>query len=215
MSIRSITLVVIAVALVMLGFSLWAAPRLPAQVPSHWNAAGQVDGYSSPSFAMYFLPALTLGVGLLLIYLPRIDPLRANVDKFRPIYHWAVAGFALYFAYIHVLTLLAGLGLGVNMTSAMLPAFSLLFIGLGFLIERTQQNWFIGIRTPWTLSSPVVWQKTHKMGGLLFKVCGLLSLVGLLFPFEIAFILMIVPAMIAAFGSIVYSYIVFRQEQSR
>ena len=63
MSIRSITLVVIAVALVMLGFSLWAAPRLPAQVPSHWNAAGQVDGYSSPSFAMYLLPALTLGFG--------------------------------------------------------------------------------------------------------------------------------------------------------
>jgi uncharacterized membrane protein len=99
------------------------------------------------------------------------------------------------------------------MTYALLPAFSLLFIGLGFLIERTQPNWFIGIRTPWTLSSPKVWEKTHKMGGLLFKLCGALSLAGLFFRIEIAFGVMIVPILVASLGSILYSYVVFRQEQ--
>jgi uncharacterized membrane protein len=99
------------------------------------------------------------------------------------------------------------------MTYALIPAFSLLFIGLGFFIERTKQNWFIGIRTPWTLSSPVVWEKTHKAGGWLFKAAGVLSLVGLLLPLELAFSLMIVPILIAALGSVVYSYIAYRQEQ--
>jgi len=215
MSIRTITAVLIVIVLVGLGASLWAAPNLPERVPSHWNAAGQVDGYSSRGLALYLMPAITLAVGLLLIFLPNIDPLRANVDKFRRAYHWAVAGFALYFTYIHVLTLLAGLGVAYNMTYALIPAFALLFIGLGFLIERTRQNWFIGIRTPWTLSSPVVWDKTHRMGGLLFKVSGLVALAGIFFPSEVSFYFMIVPILIAAFGSIVYSYIVFRQEKGR
>lgn len=213
MSTRTITLTILLIVLAGLGFSLWAGPRLPAAVPAHWNAAGQVDGYSSPAQTMYLMPAITLLVGLLLIYIPNIDPLRANVEKFRKTYHWAVLGFALYFTYLHVLILLAGLGVSYNMTYALLPAFALLFIGLGFLIERTQPNWFIGIRTPWTMSSPVVWEKTHKMGGLLFKLCGALSLVGLFFRMEIAFGIMVIPILVASFGSILYSYIVYRQEQ--
>jgi uncharacterized membrane protein len=213
-SIRTVTIVLILIVLAGLGLSLWAGPQLPQSVPSHWNAAGQVDGYSSPAMAMFLTPAITLGVGLLLIFLPMIDPLRANVDKFRRPYHWAVVGFAVYFTYIHVLTLLAGLGVSYNMTYALIPAFALLFIGLGFLMDRTQPNWFIGIRTPWTLSSPVVWQKTHRFGGLMFKLSGLLALVGLFFRLEIAFMVMLVPTMVAAFGTIIYSYVAYRQEKA-
>jgi uncharacterized membrane protein len=135
------------------------------------------------------------------------------VDKFRAIYHWSVVGFAIYFTYIHVLTLLAGLGVVYNMTYALIPAMAILFFGLGFLIERTKQNWFIGIRTPWTLSSPTVWEKTHKMGGMLFKASGVLTLVGLFFRLEIAFLVMLIPTMVAAFGTVIYSYIAYRQEK--
>jgi uncharacterized membrane protein len=213
MSIRTATLALFGIVLAALGFSLWVGPQLPADVPSHWNAAGQVDGYSSPGMAMFLMPAITLAVGLLLIFLPKIDPLRANVDKFRPLYHWFVIGFGIYFTYIHVLTLLAGLGVVYNMTYALMPAIGILEFGLGFLIERTKQNWFIGIRTPWTLSSPVVWEKTHKLGGLLFKVCGGMALLGIFFRTEIAFIVMLAPTLVATIGIIIYSYVAYRQEQ--
>jgi uncharacterized membrane protein len=212
MSIRTIILVMIAITLIELGVSLWAAPRLPEMVPSHWNTAGQIDDYSTRTQALFLLPGMTLGISLLLIFLPMIDPLRANVDRFRPVYHWVVAGFAVYLAYLHLLIILAGLGVAYNMTHALIPAIALLFFGLGFMLERTKQNWFIGIRTPWTLSSPLVWEKTHKVGGQLFKIAGLISLAGLFFRLEIALAIVLAPVIVAAFGSIVYSYFAYRRE---
>jgi uncharacterized membrane protein len=212
-STRTVIVILIIAVLAGLGISLWAGPRLPASVPTHWDASGQANGYSSPAFAMFFMPGLTLGIGLLLIFLPMVDPLRANVEKFRRSYNWAIVGFAAYMLYIHVLTLLAGLGVSYNMTSVLIPAMGLLFFGMGFLLERTQQNWFIGIRTPWTLSSPVVWEKTHRLGGLLFKIAGLLTLASLLFRPETAFLVMLVPLLLASLGTVVYSYFAFQQEK--
>ena len=215
MTIRKTVFIIVLITLAGLAFSLWASPRLPETVPSHWNAAGQVDGYSGREQALFLLPAMTLGIGLLLIFLPKIDPLRANVERFRGTYHWAIIGFSVFFIYLHVLTLLAGLGLNINMTYWMIPAMGLLFFGLGFMIERAQPNWFIGIRTPWTLSSPTVWQKTHRVGGLAFKVSGGLVLVGLLFPVEVGFWFTLIPLMVTALGTIIYSYVAFRQESLR
>jgi uncharacterized membrane protein len=74
MSTRTVIIALLIIVLASLGFSLWAGPQLPPAVPSHWNAAGQVDGYSSPALAMFLMPAITLAVGLLLIFLPKIDP---------------------------------------------------------------------------------------------------------------------------------------------
>jgi uncharacterized membrane protein len=213
MSVRTTTVVLLLFVVASLGLSLWAGPRLPERVPAHWNAAGQVDGYSGTAQAMYLMPAVTLLIGLLLIYLPMIDPLRVNVDRFRKVYHWAVLGFVVYFTYMHVLLLLAALGVVLNMTYALIPAFALLFIGLGFLLERTQPNWFIGIRTPWTLSSPAVWEKTHQVGGWLFKGAGVMVLLGLFFRMEVAFGIMLVPIFVASIGTVVYSYLAYRQER--
>ena len=200
MTIGRTVIIIALIALAGLAFSLWAAPRLPETVPSHWNAAGQVDGSSGRGQALFLLPAMTLSFGLLLIYLPKIDPLRADVQRFRGVYHWAVVGFSVFFIYLHVLTLLAGLGMNINMTYWMIPAMGLLFFGLGFMIERAQPNWFIGIRTPWTLSSPTVWQKTHRVGGLAFKVSGVLVLVGLLFPVKAGFWFTLIPALVTAWA---------------
>jgi uncharacterized membrane protein len=215
MTIRKTVFIITLIALAGLAFSLWASPRLPETVPSHWNAAGEVDGYSSRGQALFFLPVLTFGLGLLLIYLPNIDPLRANVERFRGVYHWAIIGFSVFFIYLHVLTLLAGMGININMTYSLIPAMGLLFFGLGFMVERAQPNWFIGIRTPWTLSSPTVWQKTHRVGGLAFKVSGVLALVGLIFPVEVGFWFTLIPPLITALGTIIYSYVAYQQERGK
>ena len=94
----------------------------------------------------------------------------------------------------------------------MIPAFAALMIGVGFLTERALPNWFIGIRTPWTLSSPTVWQKTHRLGGLTFKIAGLLCLLALLFPPEIGLLLSLIPILAASIIPVVYSYQLYRKE---
>jgi uncharacterized membrane protein len=211
-TIQKTLIVVIVLVLISVAASLIALPRLPEMVPSHWNAAGEIDGYASRTFSLIFMPAVTLGLGLFMLYLPQIDPLRANVDKFRVAYNWTVIGFCAYMLYIHILTLLAGLGVRFNMTSMMLPAMGLLFIGLGFVIDRAKRNWFIGIRTPWTLMSDSVWQKTHRLGGLLFKIGGAVTAVVAFFPGEAGIWIMLVALLGAGFVPVIYSYFAYRVE---
>jgi hypothetical protein len=81
------------------------------------------------------------------------------------------------------------------------------------MVENAKRNWFIGIRTPWTLSSDSVWDKTHKLGGKLFKVSGIIALFGVIFPL-FAFYLVIVPVISVAFYTMLFSYLEFRKEES-
>jgi len=213
MSIRTTLIVLILLTLLSLGLSFWAAPRLPEMVPSHWNAAGQINGYAPRTSALWLMPLMILGTGLLLLFLPRIDPLRKNIDAFRPAYHWIVVTLAAFLVYLHGLTLLAGLGITFNMTYSLIPAESVLLVVIGFVTERARPNWFIGIRTPWTLSSPTVWEKTHRLGGLVFKIAGVLTLVGLALPELIGMYFSIVPLTIAVLIPTVYSYLLYQNEQ--
>lgn len=198
-----------AIALIM---SAWAYPNLPERTPSHWNAKGEVDGYSSRAMATLLLPLTMIGLSAMLIFLPVLDPLKANVDQFRPVYHLFIICFCLFFTYLHALSLGAGLGWQFNMTTMLIPAFGLLFVLIGFMVERAKQNWFIGIRTPWTLSSVTVWDKTHRTSGWMFKIAGLIAILGVFFP-KFGFWLMIVPIMMVAFGSMAISYYYYRQEK--
>lgn len=213
MSIRRTLFVIIALTVLAAVASVAVYPRLPEMVPSHWNAAGEVDGYMSRTSTAIFMPLMILGLGLLLLYIPKLDPLRANVDQFRSAYNWAVVGLAAFMVYMHGLTLATGLGARFNMVRFMLPVMGLLFVGLGFMIQRAKRNWFIGIRTPWTLSNDVVWEKTHRLGGLLFKLAGGVVIVSVFAPVSASFWLMMAATMVAGLVPVVYSYLVFRAEQ--
>ena len=213
MKLRTTIIVLVLLAAASFALSLWAMPNLPEQIPSHWNALGAVDSYSPRSTALWRMPLIILGTGLLLLFLPMLDPLRKNVDQFRPAFHWAILGVAAFLTYLHGVTLLAGLGVPINLSTWMIPAMALLMIGIGFLTERALPNWFIGIRTPWTLSSPTVWAKTHRLGGWSFKIGGALSLLGLLLPKEIGLLVSLVPLLAASLIPVVYSYLLYREEQ--
>lgn len=212
MSRKTTLFIVLGFTALALVLSALAYPQLPESVPSHWNEKGEVDGYSSRIFGTIFMPLLIVGFGLMLLFIPNLDPLKANVDKFRSSYHWIIVGFCVYFTYLHGVTLAAGLGWKIDMNTMIMPAFGLLFIGLGFMVERAKQNWFIGIRTPWTLSSASVWDKTHRTGGLLFKIAGATALLGLIFP-KIGFWLMFIPIIVISLGTVVLSYIYYIQEK--
>jgi uncharacterized membrane protein len=154
---------------ILLGLSFLAAllvyPQLPDPAASHWGANGEVNGYISAFWAAFLMPLLTTGLFLLLMAIPNIDPLKANIAQFRGIYNTFIALFLVYMLYVYALTLIWNLGYdNFDIGMAIMPAICLFFIFLGVLMCRAKRNFFIGIRTPWTLSSDTVWAKTHALG---------------------------------------------------
>lgn len=203
---------ILLLVVLTLAVTVIAYPALPDRIPSHWNAAGEVDGYLPTPWGVLIVPLLMIPFAALLFLLPRIDPLKANYRKFRPYYDGFILVFVGYLFVIQLQILLWGLGYPVSPNLLYPVLIGGLFIYLGFMLEHAEQNWFVGIRTPWTLSSERVWKKTHARGGTLFKVAGIVSMAGALFgPYALWFIL--VPALAVSAYLVVYSYLEFRREE--
>ncbi|MCD4740478.1 SdpI family protein [archaeon] len=205
----------IALILVITGFALsaYAYNEIPLEkVATHWNAAGEADGFMEKGAGLFLFPIASLVLFGLLQVIPRIDPLKKNVEGFRQYYDGFVVVFLLFFVYIQTLSIVWNLGHDLNMSIMILPAIGALLYYTGVLMDHSKRNWFIGIRTPWTLSNDKVWEKTHALAGKLFKVTAaylvlLMFFEGLVTEYFIWFIL--VPLLIAAFGPVVYSYWIF------
>ncbi|NJC98995.1 MAG: hypothetical protein C3F07_04315 [Anaerolineales bacterium] len=200
---------VLIVAAVLAGLLLWN--RLPDPMPSHWNAAGEIDGYMSKFWGVFLVPIITIVLVPLFLVIPHIDPLKANIAKFRGVFNWFIVGFVAYMLYVYALTLFAAIGTPFNMTTMLLPVVGLLFIGVGFMMAQAKRNFFIGIRTPWTLSSETVWDETHKLGSKLFMLAGALTIVAA-FLGENGVWLILTAILLAAFAPIIYSFILWRRE---
>jgi len=209
------TTLIISVVLVLIatisGILLWN--QMPEQVASHWGTNDQVNGYMPRFWGVFLMPIITTLMLTLFLVIPSIDPLKANIQQFHESFNTFIALIIAFMVYIHVLTLVWNTGYtNFRMSSAMLPAMGLLFIFTGRLVSQAKRNYFIGIRTPWTLSSDTVWNETHRLGGKLFVGAGVLSLMGAFFPrYAIWFVML--PVMGASLFTVVYSYILFQREQ--
>jgi uncharacterized membrane protein len=192
----------------LVGLSLY--PQLPDPMPSHWDANGTVDGYMSRMWGVLLMPLMTAGLAVLLFAIPSMDPLRANIERFRATYNAFVVGFVAFMVYVYALTLAAGMGRQFNMTQMLLPAVGLLFIGVGRMLRSARRNYFIGIRTPWTLASDEVWRATHALGARTFTVGGIVAIAAG-FLGEAGFWLMMAVLVGAALVPIVYSYVLWRR----
>jgi uncharacterized membrane protein len=208
---KSFTLLIVGLIILLFAVSAFFYPQLPDKLASHWNAAGQADGYSSRFWGLFLLPIISVAFTLLLVFIPRLDPMKANIEHFKGYYYWFIVIFLLFFLYLHVLIIVFNLGYTLNMTLFLIPAFSALFYFIGVMISKAKRNYFIGIRTPWTLASDNVWDKTHALGGKLFKIAALISLIGLLFG-DLAIWFMLAPVMLCSVFIVVYSYLIFRKE---
>jgi immunity protein, SdpI family len=191
--------------------TLVSYPSLPPVIASHWNASGMADGSMEKLPSLAIVPFVMVACTALFFVLPVLDPLRKNYEKFRNYYEGFVLVFVLFLLAIQALIILWNAGYPVGMNIALPVLFGILFIYTGFLVQHAEPNWFVGIRTPWTLSSAAVWKKTHETGGKLFKVAGIASFLGVLAgPYAFAFIL--VPAIAVAVYTVVYSYVAFQNE---
>ena len=156
------------------------------------------------------LPLITAGLAVLLFAIPSMDPLRANIERFGGAYNAFVVGFVAFMVYVYALTLAAGMGRQFNMTQMLLPAMGLLFIGVGRMLRTARRNYFIGIRTPWTLASDEVWRATHALGARTFTVGGIVAIAAG-FLGEAGLWLMMAVLIGAALVPVVYSYLLWRR----
>jgi immunity protein, SdpI family len=195
------------------GFSLWAYPQLPAQVATHFDLDGSPNGWSSRLVASILVPAIGLFLVGVFTFAPRLDPRRANYALFSSTYWIIVNAVLVLMGALHILMLGKALGWAVDMTTVVGLGVGGLFILLGNLMTRIRPNWFVGIRTPWTLSSDTVWRKTHRFGGIAFAIAGVCiaatALVHISWMRYAAFGV----AAAAVLGSVIYSYLLWKREQ--
>jgi uncharacterized membrane protein len=147
---------------------------------------------------------------LLFAAIPRVDPLRQNIEKFRSQYDFFILGLTAFMFYVFALTIIWNLGLKFSMSTALVPAFALLVFFLGIFLGNVKRNWFVGIRTPWTLADDRVWDKTHKLGSKLFKVGGIVTLFGAFFPIA-AFYFIFFPIVVVSLFLVFYSYLEYKK----
>jgi len=192
--------------------SLWAYPRLPAAVAIHWGVSGRPDRYGSPLVAVLVIPLIILGLNGLLTVLPRIDPRRANYERFRDSYWLLGNAVSVFLGFVHGLIIANGLGHSVSMAQLVPVGVGVLLIVIGSVLTRVQPNWFVGIRTPWTLSSDAVWRETHRVSGRVFIGGGLVIAAAAFAPpgAVVPLILGTVAALIAV--PVVHSYLLWKSE---
>ncbi len=186
--------------------------HLPARMAVHWNAQLQVDGWGSRLVGAALLPALALGFRLLLPLLRRIDPRREHYERFDPTFWIVVNLLVLMLAAIDVAIVGFNLGWPVDMQRVLLSILGLLFVALGNYMPRVRSNWWLGIRTPWTMSSERVWRETHRLGGRTFVLGGLVTIAAAFLPKAAAPWVALTGLVVGGFVPVVWSYVLWRRE---
>ena len=157
------------------------------------------------------MPLIFVGLALLFIAIPRIDPLKPNIEQSRKYYDGFIILFLIFMLTIYFQVILWNIGIKISPNIVVPIVLGLLFFYTGILCENAKRNWFIGIRTPWTLSSEKVWEKTHKIGGKLFKVAGVIAILGIFFQ-KYAVFFILVPVILVADYTIIFSYFEYQKE---
>ena len=190
-----------------------AYSAMPEQVPTHWNMAGEVDGWSSRFMGAWLMPLLMAVILIVLRVVPLIDPRRANYEKFSGAYEAIVSATMVFMFGLHLMLLAVATGSKIPVARVVPGAVGLFFIFIGWLLPKAHPNWFIGIRTPWTLTSDVAWEKTHRLGGILFAACGIATVIAaLVLPDQAIWVLMATTAATVV-SLLAYSFIVWKRDK--
>jgi uncharacterized membrane protein len=197
--------------LVVAGFAVvfLQYPGLPDPMPSHWNAAGQVDGWMPKFWGAFLIPIIMAVIWLIFLALPRISPHGFEMEPF--LRAWGVLKvtlLALMF-FIGVLVLRASKNGGALSETALFCALGILFVVIGNLLGKVTRNFFVGIRTPWTLASEEVWYRTHRLAGKLFVAAGLLVAATSFLRWSVWPIMISIG--LASLVPVVYSYVIYRR----
>lgn len=205
---RNLNVLIITSAVILLpilaGILMWN--QLPDQIPSHWDASGEIDGWSSKPFFVFCFPLILLAFQWLCVCGTAADPKKENHPS--KILHLVLWIIPVVSAVLHVITYAVALGKDVRMEVVMPIFIGLLLTIVGNYLPKCKQNYTIGIKIPWTLSSKENWNRTHRFAGRLWVVCGLvIMLTGFFGGFWIFFGVVLLMT-IAPFA---YSYVLYRK----
>ena len=190
-------------------------PLAPERIPTHWNFAGEVDGYGSKGFGLLILPITAVLLFALLILLPRIDSRRANFERFENTYRILRNTLMALMAGINVLVALSARGIAIDVGTILILLVGLSAMVIGNYLGKIRPNGAVGIRTPWTLTSNESWNKTHQMGGKLFVSSGLALIIASLIGVAWAYVTSGVLAGGSLIFLVIYSYLVWKTDPHR
>ena len=200
-------------AMFALAAAAWSTA--PDRIPMHWNLAGQVDRYGGRFEGLLAIPLLALAIYVLLIFVPRLDPGRANYAAFGPTYATLrlliLAVMAALYGLVHLWIHGAHVRIGVWVPLIV----GALLIAMGNLLGKVRPNWFVGIRTPWTLSSKAAWMGTHRAGRWVFILMGVLMMLCAALPTAWFVWTMAGAGVTGVLGLVVYSYVLWRKDPEK
>lgn len=203
-------LIVLIFFMFIISFILY--PFLPDKIPMHWNFRGEIDRYGSKFEGTFLIPLMTLGFYLLFLFLPYLDPKEENYKKFERVYQFIKYAFVILFSIMHYSVFITTLFGVRDLIPKIVPlTVGIFFILLGNYMPRIKPNWFVGIRTPWTLSNEEVWRKTHRLGGYLFIISGLLIILAGFLPSHWNFIVLMLAVFLSSIISIIYSFVIYKR----
>ncbi|MFC1742012.1 SdpI family protein [Nanoarchaeota archaeon] len=203
------------IIIITLAITIFYYPQLPDPMATHWNSAGQPDGSMSRFWGASLMPIVLLGMLLLFMIIPKIDPLKNNIAKFRKHFDRFIILMFLFMMAMQILVIAWNTGHKVNFNRIMPVMMAILLFYIGVMVSHAKRNWFIGIRTPWTLSSDTVWDKTHKLGAKLFYATAVLALIGAFTPPPYPMYFILIPVLTTTAIVLVYSYTEFQKEQKK
>lgn len=214
---RNIIIFSVLVLIIMLAVSAYGWVAIPdgQQIPVHWGVNGEVDRYGSKVEGLLLIPGLTVLLTALFVFLPRIDPRRANLAQSQKAYIAIWAGTLVLLLVVQILIVSAALGNPVNIGGIVPVAVGILFIVIGNYLPKTRSNFYMGVRTPWTLSSNVSWDKTHRLAGRLFILMGLIMIGSMFMQGALWVWVMMGGLMIMLVVLMAYSYIVWKDDPNR
>lgn len=205
-------------ALVILGLqiviAIGAFPFLPPIVPIHWDAAGQANQYASKWISTLLFPGLGIFIYLLLRYAPSIGPrLENHADTVASAHVRAILQVALllFTLTVQLLVTAVSLGMPVDFPLVMSLTISVLYIVIGNYLGKVRRNFWLGIRTMWTLANSVVWERTHRLGAWLFVAAGLIGMLCSFIP-SLRLWGILVPSIASSIFLCVYSYVCYQRQ---
>jgi len=191
-------------------FVIWS--KVPQQVPIHFNIKGEPDDYSGKVFALLLLPLMNIALYFLLLFIPRIDPRGKNYAAFGNSYQNIRLIIHLFFVGIFIFVTQSAVSGQPLKLNTFLAGILLFFALLGNYMRTVRSNFFVGIRTPWTLSNDVVWRKTHELGGRIWFYSGIvLAVVVFFLPPTAASVVMFSGVLLMVMIPVIYSYTEYRK----
>ncbi|MBQ8804203.1 MAG: SdpI family protein [Tyzzerella sp.] len=193
---------------ILIGLILWN--QLPDKMPTHWNAEGVVDGWSSKGFTVFGLPLFLLGCHWLCTLATAADPKKQNHSgKILGIVFWICP---LVSVFMLILVYGTALGMEFKVDTLMLIVMGLMFIIIGNYLPKCKQNYTIGIKVPWTLNDEENWNYTHRLSGKLWVICGIVVMLCVLLPANVMSVVLVAALIVTAIVPTIFSYVFYKKK---